>query len=329
MLNVSFRVIRLGTDAALFERTLHHVLREEWTDIHKHALNWPFQIASTKLPHQNTSLAVFEDDEPVAVSFSIRTDKALGYFGQDVMVLHKPDHKKQGAATDHLLLEYLDIVGEQGIARFDFSIGSNESNQLLQSELSLLNLGAFCMPRYYGVIDLTQPLETLKQDLRKSYKSLINYGRRELQISAETGTDANRAHFEDYQVLHERMAGRVTRPQASWEIMYQMIKAGSAEIIYGYHDGELVGASYFPHSAGTTIYGSGAYDRSKFSKPLAHWPIYCEIERAKARGDYAFNLGEVYLHGVKDRKENNIAYFKKGFTSRVFKCRRWSLRYEK
>jgi lipid II:glycine glycyltransferase (peptidoglycan interpeptide bridge formation enzyme) len=78
-----------------------------------------------------------------------------------------------------------------------------------------------------------------------------------------------------------------------------------------------VAGSLFIDGTRTAIYASGVYDRSKFDKPLAHYPVWLGIEHAHARGMATLELGEVPPREAVSEKEYQIGYFKRGFATRI------------
>jgi hypothetical protein len=115
--------------------------------------------------------------------------------------------------------------------------------------------------------------------------------------------------------FHAEVAGRVTRAQASWDVMYDWVARGCGELILGSLDGRLVAGSLFVDGTQTCIYASGVYERSLFDKPLAHYPVWLGIEHAHARGMKTLELGEVPAKGAVSDKEFQIGYFKRGFAT--------------
>ena len=48
-------------------------------------------------------------------------------------------------------------------------------------------------------------------------------------------------------------------------------------------------------------------------KPIAHYPLLCSVLHAKKAGYRYFNTDELDFTDEKTDKQNNIAFFKKGF----------------
>ena len=165
--------------------------------------------------------------------------------------------------------------------------------------------------------DLSRPEEALRRDVRDSYRSLINWGRRNLRLVYVNAEDPDRSLIDDYADFHARTAGRTVHGDATWAALFEHIAAGAGEATMGYLDGgELVASSMVVDGDLTALYFSAVYDRDRFDKPMAHWPLFDAMVRAKARGRRYFDLGEFFARGTAGEKEYNIGFFKKGFTSR-------------
>lgn len=165
--------------------------------------------------------------------------------------------------------------------------------------------------------DLSRPEDSLRRDVRDSYRSLINWGRRNVRLVYVNAENPDRGLIDDYADFHARTAGRTVHGDATWAALFEHIAAGRGEAAMGYLDGgELVAGSMVVDGDLTALYFSAVYDRDRFDKPMAHWPLFDAMVRAKARGRRYFDLGEFFAQGTADEKEYNIGFFKKGFTSR-------------
>ena len=167
-------------------------------------------------------------------------------------------------------------------------------------------------------VDLDVPQETIVANLRKSYRSLINWGKRSITLSYVNRDNPDLEMFNLYQEFHRHIAGRVTRPQKSWDIMFETISGGSGELSLGRDASDgLISATLVIDGGGVAQYSSGVYDREQFDKPIGHWPLFDAILRAKARGMSLFELGDIPAAGTASDKELSIGRFKRGFAERL------------
>jgi hypothetical protein len=178
----------------------------------------------------------------------------------------------------------------------------------------LLN-GGTCSPKFHQVLDLTVSEEELWQGIRRSYRSLINWGKRNLEIDILNNSSQIEAAMEGFRVLHKEVSGRETRTSASWQRQVDMIRAGEAFAVLAQLDGRLVSAGFFMYTRKSCYYGSSASKRELFDKPLSHSVIWTAILHARSLGCATFEMGErIYpCQGTSSQKELKISFFKAGF----------------
>lgn len=190
-------------------------------------------------------------------------------------------------------------------------------NQLSPISVLLLDKGATATPYFTQVIDLSKSEVELREQVRKSYKSLINWGHNNLQISIIDGKLITSSHIEGFRRLHIQVAGRETRPTQTWEIQHKLVLAGEAFLILACKDKELVTAAFFSYNKRCCVYGVSASNRDMFDKPMSHSILWMAILHAKKIGCQYFEMGEQLYHGqgnpVPTPKEVGISRFKRGF----------------
>ena len=153
------------------------------------------------------------------------------------------------------------------------------------------------------------------RSIRKSYRSLINWGRRNLEVNCISGNYS--PEFGEYTRFHKDISGRSTRSAASWDLQWMEIADGRGELIMGRLNNELVSGAVFIDGKKICVYWSGVYQRKYFNKPIGHYTLWLAIDHAQKRGMEWFNLGEVPKEGNASEKEINIGFFKKGFATHV------------
>lgn len=182
---------------------------------------------------------------------------------------------------------------------------------------TLLNKAAKAVPYFTVMIDLSPPEVDLFRKVRKSYKSLINWGMKNLNLRVLSSENTVSEDIDEFRELHFEVAGRKTRPDRTWELQYKMICHSEAFAIMGDLGGELVTAGLFSMSPGYCYYGVSASKREQFSKPLSHAVLWKAIVYAKQCGCRVFETGtQVYPNQGKPiptQKELAISTFKRGF----------------
>lgn len=190
-------------------------------------------------------------------------------------------------------------------------------NQLSPVSLLLLDKGATATPYFTQVIDLSKSEVELREQIRKSYKSLINWGDRNLQMCIVDAQSITNSHIEDFRRLHIQAAGRETRSVQTWKIQHKQVLANEAFLILGYTNQELVTAAFFIYNHRCCLYGVSASNRSLFDKPMSHSILWTAILHAKKLGCQYFEMGERLYpkqgEPLPTSKELGISKFKRGF----------------
>ncbi len=169
-----------------------------------------------------------------------------------------------------------------------------------------------------AIIDLKQTPEEIKLGVRKSYKSLINWGQKNLSVDIIDEKSGNKEQFDHFRELHITVAGRETRSKESWDCQFDWIKSGHGFVVLAKLQGELVSGVMNLYGTDEVYYGVGVNRRDLMAKKIAigHYPIWLSILEAQKRNLKIYNLGSIGPNFHSD-KERDIALFKKGFSSQI------------
>ena len=176
---------------------------------------------------------------------------------------------------------------------------------------------------YQAYIDLTNSLDDIWSNFRKSYKPLVNKAHKIWSSEVLEHDLICKKDWEDFKTLHFQAAGnRKTRKKESWDIQFSQIKEGNAFLILLRDNNSiLVGGGYFQYTRDQGIYSVGAYDRSKFDKPIGHLVQWLAIQKLKKLGVKSYIIGHrPYRSDLVNStdKEMNIGIFKDGFSNKVW-----------
>lgn len=175
--------------------------------------------------------------------------------------------------------------------------------------------------------DLSPALDQIRASFRKSFKPLISVAERTWQVGICTAESP--ALWDEFRLLHLKVAGRSTRSLESWQVQHQAIASGSAFFVYLRDEaGRMIGGGLFHVSRDEGLYAVGAYDRALFDKPLGHLVQYHAIREMKRRGLRWYKLGNCAYPGdtpPPTEKEISISHFKQGFASHHFAHLRFEL----
>jgi hypothetical protein len=287
------------------------------------ALDCSFVIADEAMPLAGAMMAL----KPLADG-----GVELSAFGRPIYYLERPELKLLRTGSLYSLVkEELDRVRANDPIRA--ILYQNPAGPLTVLGRYLLDEGARPVPAFAQVLDLLHDEKALRQMVRKSYKSLINWGERNLTPLVVDSDNLTEGDFDAYRQLHLLAAGRETRSRATWCINWEMIRAREAFLVLGRLVGRLVTGAYFNVFGDACYYSNAASDRSLFEKPLGHCIIWRGLLHARALGCRTLEMGEIFFpnqphsslsgakvaHGVgsPDEKNLRIATFKRGFGGRT------------
>ena len=154
--------------------------------------------------------------------------------------------------------------------------------------------------------------------IRRAYHSLIHRAAENIQFRFLDRTTITEDQFRTYKELHRKAAGRLTRPEATFDMMLDWIRQGQAVLSQALLDGRVVGSIL------GVVYKSGVYYRSGCNDPdwekryaLGHFLQWKTIQELIRRGITYYDLGwQLFgpqLGYVPSTEEVGIAFFKRGF----------------
>uniref|UniRef100_UPI0040487EEC hypothetical protein n=1 Tax=Polynucleobacter sp. TaxID=2029855 RepID=UPI0040487EEC len=193
-----------------------------------------------------------------------------------------------------------------------------QHNFLTNITIDLMRLGGIINTHLFQFINLENDQKILWKDIRKSYRSLINRGLREMDIEYVDSHNIKKSHIDLFRKLHIEVAGKETRSVDSWELQYEWIYNNEAFLYLARMDNEIVTAGIFTYTNSVCTYFSSASRREMFDRPLFHAIIWNSILKAKALGCKWFDMNEKYFLNhpsftTSDEKLLSISNFKMGF----------------
>lgn len=246
------------------------------------------------------SLIALQNDYVVGYVLANALNGEVSYYGMPIMIF--------GEVVPFLVNSLKEIA----------SLAGCRTIKLDQRDARALGISSYPVERTESaMVNLEIDARAIKAGLRQSYKSLVNWGLKNLEIRLLNAQQADRRAFMKMRDFHRQVAGRSTRSDETWEIQFEMIARGEAYTVLANKNGHLVSASFVQYSSVHAYYSVGVYDRDLMARrlPLAHGPLFYAIQYARDMGLKRFELGAV---GVTcDTKQKNIGHFKRGFASAV------------
>lgn len=281
---------------------------------------------ASEQPYHDASFVIHDNDVPFVIVSGQAFNGMMLDNGRGVRIhIARPDIP---AAE---IIDAMDQVargcGCEGYKVLEMPIGGGSATRVGQQ---LLLGGASCRVSMQANADLTPAVEQIKAGLRRRFRTYVNWGAANMTMEVVDAASFSQEKFDSFQAFHLRIAGRTTRPQSTWDIMAETVRAGRSELIVGYLAGHgMVSAAYFIDHGRTTTYGVGVFERSLFDKPISHCVMYQGMQRAKQRGQTVFQVGEVPARNEVDEKGFDIGYFKSGFVPQLTPAIEWTRRFSR
>jgi len=155
------------------------------------------------------------------------------------------------------------------------------------------------------VIDLTLPIETLWNKVRKSYHSIVHRAQERYEIVPAWTHPA----IWEYQRVHADANGGAPRAQATYEHQWQWLADGNGLLMLAQDPeqlGKVVAAAYWIVYQGKAYYMSGP----SVERSVQHAVIWDSLVWLKANAITTAELGQI---DGETEKEKNIGKFKQGW----------------
>lgn len=309
-------IVPAATDRASFDRIL---ALPAFAAVEAHPQTNSFGRTYHPAVHGNhdASFAVFADGTPAVICLCAPLEGKASFYGIPLRLIAAGDlDSETRCCAVRSAFAYLNRFAEaQRLG--EITVFGEPGEKASAHEDAARQCGATMYSHPVAYVDLTAGVVAWRAALRKSFRSLINWGRRNLSIAYVNKETPDRHLFDRYRDFHAKVAGRVTRSQQSWNVMYDWLAGGNGELVLGFFEGKLMTGTMFIDGTEVSTYSSGVYDRTQFDKPLAHFPIWLGIERAHTRGMKTLQLGLVPSQGTVPEKEYTIGYFKRGFATDI------------
>jgi hypothetical protein len=166
------------------------------------------------------------------------------------------------------------------------------------------------------VLDLTGDEQQLLREMRKGHRADVTRAGKMLQAVVLDQDNITPEGFERYRLLHQKAAGRVTRPLATFQMMYEWIRAGFAALCAASLDGKDVGFALLNVYKDGAYYTSSCEDPEHNHLPIGHLLQWRAMQWLKLHAIRRYEIGlQLYSqpHLVVSEKERRISFFKRGF----------------
>lgn len=277
---------------------------------------------------EDTSLIVLHDGKPTLFAECSATLTGPIRTSSHPLILHPARGCDPGlfaqaaeAAIAHLRAEAR-AIGAPGVQIYD-AAGQEYASPV---GLAALRHGGQMETHFVGVIDLTREERDIWLDVRKSYRPLVNWGKREMTLRRFGARGSDPTILNEFFELHARKWNPY--PPESQALLRDLLTSGRGEAtVASLPDLGDVATTLTIDDGHTAIYFAGHYFPSAEGLAVSHWPLWDHVLGAKARGCKLFELGFVYEHitPTDDPKHQQIGFFKRGFTADIRQKPFWML----
>lgn len=257
----------------------------------------------------DTSLVVFDNSNYYLCMYMLSNGSELSFFGSPVDIYAIETNLSNIIRVyQELFAKLEEYKKNHGISRIRIY-----DNPYFLAKYIVLGYGESEI-EYYSNVDLCNSEEEIKMSVRKSYKSLINWGYRNIEIKQFDFSNITEDIICQFETFHMQVSKRRTRSHKSWMLQYEAVKQGMGYILFGYLAEELVSAVLVLTSRTEAYYGVAVNNRDYMAenKPIGHVLLLEAIFEAKRKGLKNFCLGNVTQ--TSDEKLNAIAKYKRGFS---------------
>ena len=181
----------------------------------------------------------------------------------------------------------------------------------------LLRFGFFDLSCMTQLVDLRPDDAVLWSGVRKGHLSDIKRAMTRCTATVWDQRSITTAKFREYQALHAKDAGRVTRSQASFDMMEDWVRRGIAVLAEVSNQGQAIAFALVMAYKNGAYYGSGCQDPDHVRLGASHllqWEIISWLKRAGFLGyDVGMQQFGPQWFEVPTEKDVSIAAFKRGF----------------
>lgn len=306
------------------------------TTTHLHSSWWIGFCHARVPPSANHSFAVLDNKgEPIAIcplgvtesTIAGSTFKAANWDGispgapairidypcqrrrvkREVYNVYHEKIRQQGAA-------YINLRG------FPFTAGILNNTLAPDHQAEALLEGYFCQVYNYLVVDLSLPTEDILKGMTKEQRKHIHQSERQgLEIREFRGDcEGVEEVFCQYQNAHIGSAGRMVRPQKSFDWMLDLLKKGKTTLFAAVVDRKPISFLYCGEFLNSAIGWSQAnldeFEKEHSPRHLLEYSAMLSYQRRHFR---FYGLGDRWsspqLHKVPSEKERSIAWFKERY----------------
>ena len=222
--------------------------------------------------------------------------------------------------------EIFEIAKDENISYMNFYV-SPLSDVVLNKDMTVNPLSKFGFHDTTistNILNLENQEEVLFRNFRKGTKSDIKTAiKNGLEVKVYDQKNISRRIFDVYKNIHFQAAGRKTRPDKTWDIMFEWIQKGESILSVTTKEGDCISTQFVNTYNKKAYYQSGAtkleYERERGIGHLAQWEIIKYLESNNiTHYELGWNWYPNISQEVSDSKMLGISRFKAGFGADIY-----------
>jgi len=167
------------------------------------------------------------------------------------------------------------------------------------------------------VIDLTSDLRDIYREFNDGTKRQIVKAEKNLSLKLYDHTNISVDIFGCFKKFYFDVAGKVTRPEACYSVLYECILKKLAVMVFAYFQGHLVGVTISAYYRSGAYYLLGASKREFIQCSVGHLMQQEMLKYMKSQGIEYYEIGHQQYgptcYDFPTEKEINISIFKRRF----------------
>ncbi len=201
------------------------------------------------------------------------------------------------------------------------SVAKSYLNNGIPMANPLLRYGYIDLAYLTQVIDLGKSVKELWADVRKGHKSDVKRAGEACRVNVWDRENITSDKFGEYQLLHQKDAGGVTRSQRTFDLMLSWVRNGHAVLVEAEYGGHAAGFSLIILFGTGSYYGSSCKDPDHPDIATSHLIQWSAIQWLKEQGYEWYDTGPQQFSSQwfeeASPKDISIAGFKRGFGGRT------------
>lgn len=213
-----------------------------------------------------------------------------------------------------------DIAVEHGLAMVKFAIDPMENDVIFYNYLQKYQYLNTSILTYIINLKMASTSDDLFKACRRGHRREIKKIRDDKNFSTFIMNSNNFSYklHEEYRLLHHKCAGRITRPKETFDLQFEKVKEGCSVLVGLKYKNKNIAFYYFDYYSNKALGFSSADDPEYNSLPLYHLLFLRVMEYLKKTGVHYIDAGQpsspsTQIDYYPDKKQLNIAFFKRGF----------------